>query len=509
VVDITSEKDPAILRQVAQLQERELTRLRDEVVRLRAELARLRGETPEGGSQQELELMRELLALREQELFGRSSEKRPHLGADEVPATPAVTPKPRRGHGPTPQPTLPHVEVAHELPEAERGCPACGGTLVELAGASEDCEEVTVVERQFVLRTIKRQKYRCACNGAVVTAPAPARLIPGGRYSTELAVASAVDKYLDHLPLERQVRAMARVGLEVTSQALWDQHQALARVLEPTYLALWQRVRGAEVVYADETRWRLLDGTSSPHWVWSLVGDSVAFYRICVHRSAQAAEELLGPYAGIVMADGFSAYLALAKDRPFTLVHCWAHVRRKFVEAQSHAPDLANAALGMIQRLYEVEAEVPRAGPRAGPDEVARERATRLTARQERSRPITAQLRDWAWVTKGSVLPKSPIGKAVDYMLSLWPRLTLFLDDARIPLDNNAVERALRGPVIGRKNFYGSKSTRGTQVAALLYTLTESAKLARVDPRAYLLRATRAALEAPGTVTLPAALLDS
>lgn len=508
MVDISSEQDPKILRQVAQLQERELQRLRGEIVRLRAELARLRGGVPADGVQEELELMKELLALREQALFGRSSEKRPHRPDPEAPVVPAAPVQPRRGHGPTPQPRLPHLEVVHTLPEAERGCPACGGSLVELTGATEDCEEIAVVERQFVVRNIKRQKYRCACNGAVVTAPAPPRLIPGGRYATEVAVASAVDKFLDHLPLERQVRAMGRLGLEITSQALWDQHQALAEVLKPTYLALWQQVRGAEVVAADETRWPLLDGHSSPHWVWSLVSDEVAFYRICQARSTEAADELLGPFAGIVIADGFSAYLSLTKERPFTLANCWAHVRRKFVEAQPHAPELANVALDLIQQLYQVEAAVARAGPRAGPEAVAHERAARLAARQERSRPLTARLRDWGWATKPTVLPRSTIGKAVDYMLKLWAGLTRFLDDPRIPLDNSAVERALRGPVVGRKNFYGSRSVRGTEVAALLYTLMESAKLVGVDPKAYLLRAAEAALAQPGRVTLPSDLIE-
>ncbi len=188
------EQRPEVLRQVATLLLQENDRLVREVRRLRAEIARLRGETP-GGAQQELEFLKELLERREQALFGRSSEKRPVV-TPEAPATPPARP-PQRGHGPTPQPRLPHIETRVELPEAERGGPACGGQLEPMTGQSEDTEEITVVERQYVLRTIQRQKYRCRCNGAVVTAPAPEkpRLVPGGRYSTELATHVAIGKY--------------------------------------------------------------------------------------------------------------------------------------------------------------------------------------------------------------------------------------------------------------------------------------------------------------------------
>lgn len=157
----------------------------------------------------------------------------------------------------------------------------------------------------------------------------------------------------------------------------------------------------------------------------------------------------------------------------------------------------------MIGALYDVEREVPRL-PRNAPAEARADAlALRGRLREERSRGVVAELRDWAYATKPSTLPQSSLGKALDYMLSLWPGLTVFLTDPRVPLDNNAAERALRGVVVGRKNHYGSRSKRGTEVAALLYTLFESAKLAGVDPHAYVLEATRRAIAAPGTVTLP------
>ena len=504
MIDLATERDPETLRQVAQLQDREIARLIKDNAHLRTELARLQGQTP-GGVQQELELIKELLAQREQELFGRSSEKRPTPDSEERSATREAT-TPRRGHGPRPQASLPMVEEVRTLAEESRDCPACGGHVTEMKGQTEDSEEITVIERQFVLKTIKRQKYRCQCNSAVVTAPASPKLIPGGRYTPELAIHVAIAKYADHMPLERQVAAMARVGLEVCSQTLWDQILALAGHLTPSYEALYQRALQAEVVGGDETRWPLLTGGTSSYYAWSLTSPDVAFYQISKGRSTNEARALLGSYQGVVMADGYSVYASLARESRFELVHCWAHVRRKFFEAQQNAPQ-ATHALDLIGQLYEVEREVPALSPRAGPEDHATARALRQTLREERSRPIIAALRDWAYQIKPTLLPQSGIGKAVDYMLSLWPGLTRFLVDPRVPLDNNATERSLRGLVVGRKNHYGSKSLRGCQVAAIFYSLVESAKLVGVNPHAYLLRATYEALANPGTVTLPTDLL--
>ena len=135
----------------------------------------------------------------------------------------------------------------------------CAGHLLPLGEQFEESEEITVIQASYEVVTHRRQKYRCRCNAAVVTAPGPAKLIPGGRYSPEFAVHVAEAKYLDHMPLERQVRAMGRKGLEIDSQTLWDQEFALFRHLLPTYEALCRRVLEAEVVFMDETHWRLTD----------------------------------------------------------------------------------------------------------------------------------------------------------------------------------------------------------------------------------------------------------
>jgi transposase len=346
----------------------------------------------------------------------------------------------------------------------------------------------------------RRQKYRCRCGGCVVTAPGPAKLVPGGRYSVDFAVAVAVAKYLDHLPLARQVRQMARLGLAIDTQTLWDQLLALSHHLTPTYEALAADVGTAPVLGADETTWALMEpGRTKTWWVWALCRPDAVVYRLLDTRSAAGAATVLGDYRGVVLCDGYAAYRALAKrgaaeraGPTITLAHCWAHVRRQYVEAEPSSPHAADI-LTLIGELYAVEAiaQATAAGD-----------ATALVAeRRVRVAPVVEAIR--AWVTQQRALPQSALGKALAYTTELWPGLTAFLDHAAIPVDNNATERALRGIALGRKNHYGSRSERGTRVAALCYSLLESAKLAGVEPATYLAEATRRAIATPGTVTLP------
>jgi transposase len=175
VVTIQSESRLEVLREVALLLEQENRRLHERIQQLTLTLARLQGQDGTSALQMELEALKELLSRREKALFGDSSEKRPHPD----PAIP--DPEPRPGHGPRAQPQLPIVEVLHLLDESNRECPACGGHLEEMTDQQEASEEITVVERRFLVAHHLRQKYRCRCNGAVVTAPGPRKLIPGGR----------------------------------------------------------------------------------------------------------------------------------------------------------------------------------------------------------------------------------------------------------------------------------------------------------------------------------------
>jgi len=500
MVQIEREQDIEVLRQVATLLDRENQKLIDRITKLTQENGRLRGQDA-ASAQRELEFLKELLAKRNQALFGDSSEKRPQNG--EKPK--AAAPVPQRGHGPRPQPELPIEERVHELAADERQCPVCGGALAEMKDQTEDSEEITVVERRFVMVKHRRKKYRCRCNACVETAPPPPKLQAGSRYSVEFAVEVAAAKYLDHLPLERQCRIMGREGLSVDSQTLWDQINVLARHLAPTYEAIGRKVLSSPIVSADETTWRLMGADEKKQWyVWEVGSAEAVFYRMRDSRSQNAAKTVLAEYRGIVMADGYGVYGALSRAGPsFTLVNCWAHARRKFVECEPNFPKECGEILDLIGELYAVERLVPPA--RNG--DAAEALRLRGELRQTRSRQIVRKIQDWAIAQRP--LPQSGLGGAIEYMFKLWNGLVAFVEDPRIPLDNNAAERALRGVVLGRKNHYGSRSRRGTEVAALYYTLFETAKLAGIEPKSYVLKAAHAAIASPGAATLPSSLLST
>lgn len=506
MLDVAPLSDLETAKQVAQLLEYENKRLHARLGELTQELAQLRGEN--GPEQLALELgrLREQVDRMQHRLFGAKSEKRAsgtrrggHGEAQEQ------APTPQRGHGRTSQPEVPVIERTDILDEQEQRCDSCGGQLEEWKGQYETSDVITVIRRSFLIEHQKRQKYRCRCHANIVCAPGPNRLLPRGRYSLEFAVEVAVDKYVHHIPLHRQVARMRSEGLRVTTQALFDQLYALQAVVSDCYDLLGDRVLNDGLVHIDETPWRLLVQPGQRWYIWCITGHDAVYYWIRPSRASQVAAEMLGEYDGIVIADGYSAYSSLAKapGSSFTLAFCWAHVRRKLIEAERSYPQCTQA-LAWISELYQVERTVPEPWRLEG---AAREEALGLRAqvRERYSRPLVAKLHDWALAQRG--LPQSSLRLATDYMLRLWPGLRRFLDDPRIPLDNNPVERQLRGPVVGRKNHLGSRSLRGIRVTEVLYTLVHSAMLAGIEPRTYLLAAARRALDEPGAVLLPHELL--
>lgn len=487
--------DEETLRQAARLLEAENRRLAELVLKQREEIASLKGETPEA-LQQKLALLEQQLARANAQMFGTSSERR---GNSETSPEPKSDKAPRKGHGPRQQ-TLPLVEEKHELPADKRVCDQCGGALTEM-GQSEDSEEIDVIERRFIIRKHRRLKYRCSCNACIKTAPAPLKLVSGGRYSIAFAVECAVQKYAYHMPLARMARQMGHEGLEIDSQTLWDQIEQLGAVLSRVPKQIRGHVLSHSVVGVDETTWPMMsdkgrvEGESKSWYAWAIATPDAVHYSIAPGRSTEVAETVLTGYNAVVMADGYDVYETLAKRRGgnFTVAHCWAHVRRKFVEIEKFFPERCAEIVALIGELYAIE---KKAG--SGPPDERIERLREL--RNTESRDVVRRIQSWAIGT--GALPQGGLGRALAYMGECWKGLVRFLDDPHIPLDNNATERALRGPVVGRKNHYGSRSKRGTEIAALFYTLVESAKLNGVDPRKYLRHAAEAALTKT-TVMLP------
>lgn len=402
-------------------------------------------------------------------------------------------PKPEKksatSSGPTPQPRLPRVPLRCELDVADRACPSCGGGLVEMKDQVETSEMIDVVEISYRVVQVEQQKYVCRCGGCVETAPGPERAASGSRYSLALAIKVVLDKYLDHIPLERQVRIMDRHGLVITSQTLWDLANAVAHRLARLDAALLGHVLAQPVIGLDQTGWPRLDGSGGKKWqMWCLTAPGVVVHRIRDDKSAATFKELVGSYRGTIVCDDLSTHEAGARDGPgIQLANCWAHVYRRFEEAKPDHPE-AEKALAWIGALYEIDRHAD--GDLARLGELRRTESVR----------VLDELKEW--LSNQVTLTSLSIGKAAAYTLGNWPKLTRFVDDARIPLDNNATERGIRGPVVGRRNHFGSKSRRGTEVAATLYTVVETAKLHDLDPAAYLYAAIVAADR--GELLLPA-----
>ncbi len=460
---IQRESDVGRLREMATQLARENARLVTKVVELTKQLA-----TATGLDKVQLEL--QLAALQQALAKGAAEGERPAKNEGRKKGSKSSGQQPQKGHGPKPQPQLEIIETPWTLDEADKACPACGESLAPWEGQTDDSDEIDVIERRFVIRRHKRAKYRCRC-GHCETALGPRRWRAGGRYSSAFVIAVAIAKYLDHIPLERQCRQMAREGLDVDSNTLFDQLFELSQILRPAYDRIAELQRTMPYLHVDETTWPMLDG--SKNWqIWDIVSEVAAFYAIRDGRDRSKARELLGAYEGHVMSDGYIVYESLAKEFP-ALKHCicLVHARRKFIACAEQFPKETERILDLIGKLYEIE----------GRASTLEERG-RL--RETESRAVVAELQ--RALVEAACAPGDALDKAIQYTSKRWSKLTRFLEHAFLPLDNNAAERALRGPVVGRKNHYGSKSERGTMVAAILYSLLETAKLNAVDPREYL-----------------------
>lgn len=467
-MDIERENDVEQLRRIALMQKVQIEQLLKVVSQQSHRIDALEGK--DGELQRTLELL----------------ERMQKKAAAEPTETPEGKPadrrerKPRARSGPTEQPTLRVDDEIFELDEPDRTCPQCGNELLAMKGQYETSEMIDVIEVSYRLVKVKQQKYSCRCGGCVETAPGPDRAVRGGRYSLDFAIKVAIDKYLDHLPLARQSRILERYGLTVTTQALWDQLDVVAKRLRPVYDELFACLLRRGVIGLDQTSWKRLENRKAKPWqMWCLTSDDTVYHRICDDKGAKTFKELVGDYEGVIVCDALSTHEAGARDGPgITLAGCWAHVFRYFRDAEGDHPE-ALIAMEWIGELYDID-------ERAGDD--ADERA-RL--RREESSVVLEKMKAWLW--SQATLKTLSIGKAARYTLGNWEQLTRFVDNPHVPLDNNRTERGIRGPVVGRRNHFGSKSRRGTEVAASFYTLIETAKLVGVDPAAYLRAAVRAA----------------
>jgi transposase len=383
---------------------------------------------------------------------------------------------------------LPRVEITL-LPE-DTACPCCRGVMAVIG--EDTSERLDVVPAQYRVIVTHRPKLACrACEGSIVQSPAPPRLIEGGIPTEALVAHVAVARYADHQPLYRQAQMMARQGVLLDRSTLAHWVGYAAAEVTPVVARLRDMVLASARVFADETVVPVLDpgrGRTKQGYFWAIARDDrpwggtdppAVVYSYAPGRGREHADWLLGGYRGILQCDGYAAYKQLVDpkrdDGSVTLVFCWAHVRRGFYDlAKTGTAPIATEALERIAALYRIEAQIR--GKNAG---------HRLAVRQAESRPLVAELRAWFEVQVGKLPARSPTAEAIRYPLNHWNGLERFLEDGRIELDTNCVERAMRAIALSRKNSLFAGSDEGGENWAGLASLIETCKLNGVNPQAY------------------------
>lgn len=388
---------------------------------------------------------------------------------------------------------LPRREIVLDLPDNEKICRSCGKTLVRIG---EDVSERLCIEpvKFFVEKTI-RPTYGCGCGcGGVHSASAPARILPKSIASPSLLSQILASKFCDALPFYRQANILERDGIEISRATMARWALEAHALLSPLTELIRKKIRTSAVMNMDETRVRVLHENGEPKeglsWMWCAaaaieVPQEAGYHRelklVTYHyapgRDKEVAQELLTGFTGILMSDAYASYNEPSRNAGIVQAACMAHVRRKFHDVLKieKGNRIANEALGYIKALYDIE----RAYSDASCDE-------RLKARQGKSRPIMKSFWEWLVVEGGRIRPGSTLGKAISYTIPLWSRLEVFLDDGRVPIDNNLIENAIRPFTVGRRNWLFYDQSQGAEASTSFYTIIETAKANGIEPMHYL-----------------------
>jgi transposase len=390
---------------------------------------------------------------------------------------------------------LPRQEIVHQ-PDADGACicPDCGAGMAKLG---EDVTEVLdyVPGRFQVIRHV-RPKYACKACDAITQAPAPAMPTPRGRATPATLAHLLVSKYGDHLPLYRQSEIYARDGVELDRSTLSDWVGQAVWLLQPVVDGIRRHVFTAEKVHGDDTPVPVLSpglGRTKTGRLWVYVRDDRPFcgkappaaaYFFSPDRGGEHPAKHLADFNGFLQADGYAGFEALydsavdpsrRANAGIIEVACWAHCRRKFFDVwESKKSPVAKEAIDRIATFYAIEAKARFAPP-----------AERLVHRAE-TVPLLVSFNDWATKVVTKLSAKSALAEAFRYTLKRREALSRFLVDARLEIDNNIAENAIRGVALGRKNYLFAGSDAGGERAASMYTIVQTAKLNAVNPEAYL-----------------------
>lgn len=432
--------------------------------------------------QLQLLMQEQMESLREAQ-FGASTERYKPVAQGAGDGSPKVPAKPRVKKLSERYPSIP-VREERIVQNPAPNCTCCGKGMTD-SGMTEDSEQLTVIPKKYEILLQKRAKYRCSCQGAVVTAEASARIIPGSSYSDAMILDVALSKYCDLIPMERYTAMAARGGLvDLPPQSLIELTHGLADFVASIYTRIKNNVLGSRVLHADETPHRMLEGSDKKSWyLWGFSTGYASFLECRNTRSGNVASEmLLKSQCEVLVTDVYSGYGKATREVNEerkrvgkTLVksaYCNAHARRYFHKAWSHYKEAA-FYLDQYHEIYRLNAEA-RGQPPPGVLEL-----------RMQMRPLLEDMKKRAQGELPNYPRSGKYGKALRYFIENYVGLTLFLTDAEVPIDNNSQERLLRSHVVGRKTWYGTHSERGAWTAAVLFTVVETCKLNGVNPREY------------------------
>jgi len=378
---------------------------------------------------------------------------------------------------------LPVTTQVYELSAEQRLCPCCGVERKEI-GADESWQ-IEYLPGRFERIQHLRKKYACpGCekageNPQMEVAAKPEAAIDKGMAGPGLLAYIVTSKFSDYLPLYRLEDIFERQGFEISraTQSIWCGD--VADLVEPLYKLMGERVRQSHVVATDDTILPMLSvGKTKSARMWVYVGDEAHAYNVfdfTLNRGRDGPNYFLQDYEQVLLADAYGGYNGVVAGNQITRAGCWSHARRKFIDAEKVAPEIAREAVDFIGVLFRVE--------RQGKDFSV---AERLALRQAQSAPVLAKLREKLLAWKQQLLPKHPMAEAVNYALSQWPELNVFCSDGAVPVDNNVSEREMKRVVLTRKNSLFVGNPRGGRTAAILASLTSTCRRHDVDPQLYL-----------------------
>jgi len=467
--------------------------------------------------QEKIHYLEEQLRLFKNELFGRSSEKRhaPHpdqvplFSGDDNPATDstqasdetvviAAHSRKKPGRKALPK-DLPRIDIIHDLSEEQKQC-VCGARLSRIG--EEVCEKLDYIPAQLRVERHIRYKYACKnCEGveddgpSVRIAPAPVQLIPKSNATAGLLAHIAVCKFADGLPLYRQQKIFERLGIDMSRAVMAKWMVQAARRCAALIDLLQAEIRSGPLINIDESPLQVLNEAgrknTSKFYMWVYRGGQpdrpALLYQYHRSRSGRQALEFLDDYHGYIQSDDFSGYDHLDQKPDIVHLGCWAHARRKFVKVvevrkkhrskRVNPKSLADEALDYIGKLYQIEKE-------AQQRQLAAAQIRQL--RQEKSKPLLDEFKDWLDAKQPLTPPKGLLGQAISYTQANWNKLIIYLVDGCLRPDNNLVENAIRPFVLGRKNWLFAGSPDGAKASATFFSLIETAKANGLEPYAYL-----------------------